>query len=128
MSFKTVVIGFLGTQLDGGGGAGRWEKWRPTVSLVQHEDMQVHRLELLHSPAHRRLAEQIQADITTASPDTEVNLVPLEMADPWDFGEVYQAAEIPHAETAPISATTLFWSMGSVAVAQSAIQGAVLPV
>ena len=89
MSLKTVVIGFLGTQLDGGGGAGRWEKWRPTVSLVQHEDMQVHRLELLHSPAHRRLAEQIQADITTASPDTEVNLVPLEMADPWDFGEVY---------------------------------------
>jgi transcriptional regulatory protein RtcR len=28
MPKKTVVIGFLGTQLDSGRGAGRWEKWR----------------------------------------------------------------------------------------------------
>lgn len=89
MSQKTVVIGFLGTQLDGGGGAGRWEKWRPTVSLVQHEDTVIDRLELLHAPAHRRLAEQIRVDVAAVSPETTVNLVPLEMADPWDFGEVY---------------------------------------
>ncbi|MCB4362790.1 RNA repair transcriptional activator RtcR [Hydrogenophaga taeniospiralis] len=88
---KTVVIGFLGTQLDSGRGAGRWEKWRPTVSLVQHEDMQVHRLELLYTRQHEALAQLIQQDIGTASPDTAVRLVPLAMADPWDFGEVYGA-------------------------------------
>ncbi|MGM9424707.1 RNA repair transcriptional activator RtcR [Hydrogenophaga sp. MI9] len=89
MTLKTVVIGFLGTQLDSGRGAGRWEKWRPTVSLVQHEDTQVHRLELLYTLPHQALADQLKQDIETASPDTEVRLVPLEMADPWDFGEVY---------------------------------------
>ena len=51
-----VVIGFLGTQLDSGQGAGRWEKWRPTVSLAQHEDMAVARLELLYTPRHQALA------------------------------------------------------------------------
>jgi transcriptional regulatory protein RtcR len=89
MPKKTVVIGFLGTQLDSGRGAGRWEKWRPTVSLVQHEDMQVHRLELLYTRQHQALADQLKQDIETTSPDTAVRLVPLEMADPWDFGEVY---------------------------------------
>ena len=89
MPKKTVVIGFLGTQLDSGRGAGRWEKWRPTVSLVQHEDMQVHRLELLYTRQHEALAQLIRQDIGTTSPDTAVRLVPLEMADPWDFGEVY---------------------------------------
>jgi len=33
-----VVIGFVGTQLDAGDGPGRWERWRPTVSLGLHED------------------------------------------------------------------------------------------
>lgn len=89
MSRPTVVIGFLGSQLDAGQGAGRWEKWRPTVSIVQHEDRVVQRLELLHSPAHQRLAEQVAADVRTVSPETQVNLIPLEMQDPWDFGEVY---------------------------------------
>ena len=45
MRKSKVVIGFLGTQLDSGRGAGRWEKWRPTVSLVQHEDVVIERLE-----------------------------------------------------------------------------------
>lgn len=86
---KVVVVGFLGTQLDSGKGAGRWEKWRPTVSLVQHEDMVVHRMELLYTPAHQELAHQVRTDIATASPETTVRLVPMEIADPWDFGEVY---------------------------------------
>ena len=41
MKKPIVVIGFLGTQLDAGQGTGRWEKWRPTVSLAQHDDMVV---------------------------------------------------------------------------------------
>lgn len=91
MSKKTVVIGFLGTQLDGGLGAGRWEKWRPTVSLAQHDDLLVHRLELIFTPPHRALAERVTQDIATASPDTQVKLVEMAIADPWDFGEVYAA-------------------------------------
>lgn len=91
MHTKTVVIGFLGSQLDAGLGAGRWEKWRPTVSLVQHEDTVVDRLELLYSPQHQALATQLQADIATVSPETEVRLVRFEARDAWDFGEVYGA-------------------------------------
>ncbi len=89
MRKNKVVIGFLGTQLDSGKGAGRWEKWRPTVSLVQHEDVVIERLELLYTPPHRELAHQVCTDMATASPETTVNLVPLPIADPWDFGEVY---------------------------------------
>ena len=89
MRKNKVVIGFLGTQLDSGKGAGRWEKWRPTVSLVQHEDVVIERLELLYTPPHRELAHQVRTDMATASPETTMNLVPLPIADPWDFGEVY---------------------------------------
>ena len=91
MAKKNVVVGFLGSQLDSGLGAGRWEKWRPTLSLVQHEDMQVDRIELLHAPQHTKLATQIQADVASVSPETVVRLVPMDMADPWDFGTVYAA-------------------------------------
>jgi len=88
---KKVVIGFLGSQLDAGQGAGRWEKWRPTVSLAQHEDTLIHRVELLHSPQHIRLAERVKEDIVSVSPDTDVRLIEMALADPWDFGEVYAA-------------------------------------
>ncbi|MDP9911279.1 transcriptional regulatory protein RtcR [Variovorax boronicumulans] len=84
-----VVIGFLGTQLDAGQGAGRWNKWRPTVSLAQHDDMVVARIELLHTRKHTALAELVKADIAAVSPETTVNLVPFDLEDPWDFGEVY---------------------------------------
>lgn len=89
MTKRTVVIGFLGTQLDSGQGAGRWEKWRPTVSLVQHQDTQVDRLELLYTPRHAPLAAQLREDIAGVSPQTEVRLVEMDLADPWDFGEMY---------------------------------------
>ena len=88
---QTVVIGFLGSQLDAGGGAGRWEKWRPTVSLAQHDDMAVARLELLHAPQHVALAERIRDDVKAVSPDTLCNLIPIALKDAWDFGEVYGA-------------------------------------
>lgn len=91
MPRQTVVIGFLGSQLDSGLGPGRWEKWRPTVSICQQEDLQVHRLELLHDRKHLALAKQLVADIASVSPETTVNLVEMGIADPWDFGEVYAA-------------------------------------
>lgn len=91
MSKKKVVIGFLGSQLDAGQGANRWEKWRPTVSLVQHDDTMIDRLELFYAAKYATLADRLKQDIATVSPSTEVNLVPMDVADPWDFGEMYAA-------------------------------------
>ena len=89
MAKKNVVIGYLGSQLDGGMGAGRWEKWRPTVSLVSQPDVVVHRLELFHAPQHLALAELLRTDIAKISPETDVHRVVMPHEDPWDFGEVY---------------------------------------
>ena len=86
---KIVVIGFVGTQLDSGKGSGRWEKWRPTVALMQHDDMMVDRLELLYSGKHEALVEQVKKDIASVSPETEIKVSQLPIADPWDFEEVY---------------------------------------
>ena len=84
-----MVIGFLGSTLDAGGTAARWEKWRPTVSICQHEDFLVHRLELLYARPHQKLAEQLVEDIASASPETTVKLHLVDPRDPWDFQEVY---------------------------------------
>ncbi len=89
---KTVVIGLLGTVLDQRGrSAKRWEKWRPTLSLCQHEDLLVDRLELLCQELFRPLAEQLVADLRITSPETEVRIHAVEFADPWDLGMVYGA-------------------------------------
>ncbi len=84
-----VVIGLLGTQLDQASGAHRWESWRPTVSLCQHEELLVGRLELLHDRHYEKLAETVAADIGGVSPETTVNRRVVEFDDPWDFEEVY---------------------------------------
>lgn len=89
---KTVVIGFVGTQLDSGGkGIGRWERWRPSVALCQHEDFLVHRFELLYSATHQALVDQLTSDIRQVSPETEPRPTLLTLRDPWDFEEVYSA-------------------------------------
>lgn len=84
-----VVIGFIGTQLDSGKGSGRWEKWRPTVALTQHEDVVVQRFELLYSGKHGDLVNQVTRDIASVSPETQVVSHQLPIADPWDFEDVY---------------------------------------
>ncbi len=86
---KLVVLGLLGTQLDSGKNAHRWENWRPTVSLCQHDDLLVARLELLHDRRHTSLTETVTTDIAGVSPETEVHGHLVEFSDPWDFEEVY---------------------------------------
>lgn len=88
---KTVVIGFLGTTLDKASGPERWNRWRPSVSVCQHADLLIERYELLRDPAHKKLSVRIADDIRQVSPETEVRLHDLALADPWDFGEVYAA-------------------------------------
>jgi transcriptional regulatory protein RtcR len=89
MRRRTVVIGLLGTTLDRGHGPKRWEHWRPTVAACQHEELLVHRFVLLYPRSFSTLAETIRDDIRHISPETAVQLVLDETADPWDFEAVY---------------------------------------
>lgn len=91
MSLKRVVISLVGTTLDAGRGPNRWERWRPTISLCQQEDLSIDRLELLHPRAAVSLAQGVKNDVAQVSPQTEVRLHELDPRDPWDFEEVYTA-------------------------------------
>lgn len=89
---KTVVVGFVGTQLDNAGkGPSRWERWRPSVALCQHEDLLVQRFELLCGSTHQGVVKEVVADISVVSPETQVRPVSLDVKDPWDFEEMYGA-------------------------------------
>jgi transcriptional regulatory protein RtcR len=91
MSKPITIISFLGTQLDSGLGAARWEKWRPTVALAQHNDFLVDRLELIYALPYASLMGRVAQDVRDASPATLVNPVDMTLSNPWDFGEVYAA-------------------------------------
>ena len=86
---KQVAVSFLGTVLDSGFGQGRWQKWRPNVAMNQRHDFHLDRIELFYSEKYRDLADHVKADIQQVSPHTAVNLVPMELENPWDFSEVY---------------------------------------
>jgi transcriptional regulatory protein RtcR len=86
---KTVVIGFLGSVLDGGFNNKRWNRWRPSIALCQQPDLIINRFELLYQAYHQKIAEQIYADMKIVSPMMEVRVQQLEINDPWDFEAVY---------------------------------------
>src|SRR5690606_40150589 len=88
---RTVVFGLIGPVLDMGRGPSRWERWRPTVALCQHEDLIVDRLELLFERKFTRLGTQVKADIASCSPETEVRMHEVCWDDAWDFVDVYTA-------------------------------------
>jgi len=92
MARPQVVLGMLGVQLDAGTGPARWQKWRPTVALGQHEHWQMDRLELLVDECRfGKLAQVVAADLLHASPQTQLNRHDLALDDPWDFEGVYAA-------------------------------------
>lgn len=87
---KRVLIGLLGTKMDGGTDEFRWERWRPTVSLFQHEELVWDRLELLADPGFRVLSKRVADDVRMVSPETEVTVHQLSHGpDPWDLEKVY---------------------------------------
>jgi transcriptional regulatory protein RtcR len=90
-SRKTVVVGLLGATLDVGKQANRWDRWRPTVALCQHEDLLVDRLELLFQRRYTTVAETVTEDIRRVSPETEVVHRNIEFEDAWNLEEVYGA-------------------------------------
>lgn len=86
---RNVVLSLLGTTLDRAPDGVRWERWRPTVSLFQHEDFLIDRLELIVNGPHRELADQVASDIRMVSPESEVRIHSMPWQDAWDFEEVY---------------------------------------
>ena len=89
MEKPLTVLSLLGTRLDAGAREKRWDKWRPTVSIVQSAPRQVDRLILVADPGYDRLAGVVATDVVSVSPKTVVEHVCLPLEDPWDFGEVY---------------------------------------
>ena len=85
------MLGFLGTVLDQGRGNGRWQRWRPTLALCQHEDLLVSRLELLHQSEHAGMVSPLAADVAAVSPETELRSRVIDIPDAWDFETVYGA-------------------------------------
>lgn len=88
-----TVLSLLGVQLDAGErgrrAQGRWDAWRPTVSLFMHDDLEPDRLVLLANPRDGRLSQQVAEDVCSVAPTAEVERVPMAFEDPWDFAEVY---------------------------------------
>lgn len=86
---RQVAFGLLGAKLDAGTGPDRWQRWRPTVALCQHEELLIDRFELLHEPKLASLAAATAADMRSVSPETDVRLHAAAFRDPWDLEEVY---------------------------------------
>lgn len=86
---KKVVIGILGIKLDAGTTDERWQKWRPTLGICQQQDLQIERVELLHQKRYRGLARLVSKDIEKISPSTKVVLNEINIANPWDFEQMF---------------------------------------
>nr|WP_279040760.1 RNA repair transcriptional activator RtcR [Snodgrassella alvi] len=90
MDKKNIVFSFLGNVLDQRGkGKKRWTRWRPTIGICNHPEWPIYRLELIYHTQDSKLLEEIILDIKTIAPDTQVNPIPVQIQDPWDFEEVY---------------------------------------
>ena len=100
---KNVVVGLVGTVLDmRGKGAKRWERWRPSIGVVQQKDFHVDRFEILYERQNSRYAHRTAQDIQEASPTTEVVLKQISVTDPWDFEDMYGAL-LDYCLTAPFN-------------------------
>lgn len=86
---RRVVLGLLGPVLDSGRGPERWERWRPTVSVCQHDDLLVDRFDLLYEPKFHAICKVICGDLAGVSPETQVRTHEIQFENAWDFQEVY---------------------------------------
>jgi len=72
-----------------GKGVKRWERWRPTVSICQQEDLLIDRFELLYQREFEPLLKRTCKDIQSVSPETEIITHQISLKNPWDFEEVF---------------------------------------
>ena len=89
MKKQRVLMGFMGTVLDGGFNAKRWERWRPSVNVHQTEGSDIDVVELFHDDKHEQQALVVRADIHSVNPDAAIHLHEMNIDNPWDFSEVY---------------------------------------
>ena len=89
MKKQRVLMGFMGTVLDGGFNAKRWERWRPSVNVHQSEGSDIDVVELFHDDKHEQQALVVRADIHSVNPDAAIHLHEMNIDNPWDFSEVY---------------------------------------
>ena len=59
--------------------------------MCQQQDFVVDHLDLFYEPRYQSLADQVLADVVQVSPETELQLIPMNIRDPWDFQEVYES-------------------------------------
>ncbi|SPL72211.1 RNA repair transcriptional activator RtcR [Acinetobacter stercoris] len=90
-SKKTVVIGFVGSTLDQGRKPDRWQRWRPSMSLLMHDDLIIDEMLLLHDKRNTNLFNGLKEDAFEISPDTQLTGVKVNIRDPWDFSDMYGA-------------------------------------
>jgi transcriptional regulatory protein RtcR len=96
-----VVIGLLGTKLDGIKHNDRWSMWRPSVSAVLQKEWPVDRFDLLFEEKFRPLAQFVMKDMRGCSPHTEVREQSITLGEnPWDFESVYDGL-LTFAESYP---------------------------
>lgn len=86
---KKVLISLLGPKLDMGTAERRWDKWRPSVAVAQHEDLLFDRYEMIYQENYEKLRATLEEDIHSVSPETELNFHTVDYRDPWDFQQVY---------------------------------------
>jgi len=85
-----VGYGLLGTNLDSGSNAERWNRWRPTVSVFQQEDFSLDRFHLIYGQRFKSTATTVKKDIAMLAPEVEVIDHVFDFNNPWDLEEVYE--------------------------------------
>ena len=84
-----VVFSFLGTTLDSGFTEKRWERWRPTIAMTQHDNFPIGRIELFCQNRFHLLTDLVIKDVKKVSPSTIIRQKKIEFDNPWDFEEVF---------------------------------------
>ncbi|MGZ8227617.1 MAG: RNA repair transcriptional activator RtcR [Methylococcaceae bacterium] len=87
---NTVIIGILGARLDHAGlGKKRLERWRPSISLLMHDNLAVDEFVLIYHTEEQQLADLTLKDMAAISPKTQLTPYQVDYANAWDFEQVY---------------------------------------
>lgn len=107
---NNVVIGILGSRLDHGGlGKRRWERWRPSVSLLMQPEFPVAEFLLMYLPEDQLLLDLTVQDMLQVSPGTKVTTFPIACDDAWDFEQVYsQIHDVAVSQTFDVEQNNYF--------------------
>jgi transcriptional regulatory protein RtcR len=90
IKMNNTLIGVLGSRLDHAGfHQKRWQRWRPSVSVLMHPALRIDHYVLLYLPIDEPLLALTLADIATIAPETRVQPICMHIQDPWNLEEVY---------------------------------------